>query len=206
MRQPPRVRALAPHGGVVSCARFFLTSAVLGAACTTLAASLLPAQAPVPPGSPVAPPAMLAPYRAPLIALVQPPLGGPGAGSVPQDRPVVVFRFAAGEADDPLDVRSFVVAVDGVDRTTLFQTTATQAWGALAADEAVARGQLSAGAHRVAARICSARGACGSTEAQVLVVPGVVRLAPADSAAPVKGLARKALGAVLSATRKLLQP
>jgi hypothetical protein len=55
-----------------------------------------------PPASPPATNApVLAAYRAPTIALVQPPAGG----SVPQDKPVVVFRFAAGEPDDPIDSR-----------------------------------------------------------------------------------------------------
>ena len=158
------------------------------------------------PSSPSSTPATLAPYRAPLIALVQPPVTATGAGSVPLDRPVVVFRFAAGEADDPLDVGSFVVAVDGADRSALFQTTASQAWGPLADDAQLARGELVAGPHRVVARICSTRGACSTTEATLLVVPGVVSVAPSDAAKPTQSGPRRVLGAVLSATRKLLLP
>jgi hypothetical protein len=124
---------------------------------------------------------------------------------VPQDRPVVVFRFAAGEADDPLDVRSLVVAVDGIDRTALFQTTAAQAWGPLADGESIARGQLAAGQHRVVARICSTRGACSTVEAQVLVVPGPANAAAAEKAGP-ESTKRRLLGAMLSATRRLLLP
>lgn len=151
-------------------------------------------------------PVPFAPYRAPLIALVQPAMSN-GAGTVPQDRPVVVFRFAAGEADDPLDVRSFVVAVDGVDRSALFQVTASQAWGPLASADQLARGELPPGAHRVVARICSSRGACADAEAQLLLLPGPV--APNDDAGSEpgkRGRAQRVIDAVLSATRKLLLP
>ena len=172
-----------------------------------------PAPLPVPlptPSSPSSTADALAPYRAPRIALAQPAAAeAGGGGSVPQDRPVVVFRFAAGEPDDPLDVRSLAVAVDGTDRTALFQTTATpaggQAWGPLADDAAIRRGQLAAGVHRVVARICSTRGACGTTEVQVLVVPGLTASGGASADEP-KSAARRVLGAVLTATRKLLLP
>ena len=187
----------------MTCVRSFLISAALGAACSSIAASPLSAQAP--PAPPVAPTAMVASYRPPVIALVQPAMPPEGSGAVPLDRPAVVFRFAAGEADDPLDVRSLVVAVDGADRTALFQTTAAQAWGALASDAQLARGELQAGPHRVVARICSTRGVCASAEAQVLVVPGVVNATARDEAAPKSGV-RRALGFVIDATRKLLQP
>jgi hypothetical protein len=150
-------------------------------------------------------PITLAPYRAPVIALVQPALSN-GAGSVPQDRPVVVFRFAAGEADDPLDVRSFVIAVDGADRTALFQTTAAQAWGPLASAEQLTRGELPAGVHRVVARICSTRGACSVAEAQLLVIPGVVSETAAASQAASPSKRQRLLGAVLGAARRLLVP
>lgn len=196
----------------MTCARSFLTSAALGAACLGLAATPLSAQVPVPtpPASPSAPATPVTPlpaYRAPLIALVQPPAATAGTGAVPQDKPVVVFRFTNGEPDDPLDVRSLVIAVDGIDRTALFQTTATQAWGPLAGDAQLARGELAAGPHRVVARICSTRGACSTAEAMLLVVPGLVAndaSNPLANAAP-KG-ARRVLDAVLSATRKLLLP
>jgi hypothetical protein len=173
--------------------------AVAALSSAVVPARSLAAQVPPPSPSPTATPGMLAPYRAPLIALVQP--AGTAGGFVPQDRPVVVFRFAAGEADDPLDVRSLVVAVDGADRTVLFQTSASEAWGALADDEAVRRGKLAAGAHRVAARICSARGACGSTEAQVLVVPGLVT---EKATAADESRRRRVLGAVLGIARRLI--
>jgi hypothetical protein len=192
---------------LVTCASHTLRSiAALLVVGMTLPASLR-AQQPIP-----APPsATLAPYRAPVIALVQPaPFGTAGlttgAGSVPQDRPVVVFRFAAGEPDDPLDVGSFVVAVGGADRTALFQTTASQAWGPLASAEQLARGELTAGVHRVVARICSTRGTCATAEAQLLVVPGVVGPAATDETKPAHSGARRVLRVVLSATRKLLLP
>jgi hypothetical protein len=170
------------------------------------------AQQPIPTSIPVPPPAAgtatLAPYRAPLIALVQPAPASAGgstaAGSVPRDRPVVVFRFAAGEPDDPLDVRSFVVAVDGADRTALFQTTVAQAWGSLASDEQRARGELAVGAHRVVARICSTRGACGVADAQVVVVPALVDVALPTGAK--RSRLRRALGALGDATRQILLP
>ena len=41
-------------------------------------------------------------------------------GPVPSDRPLVVFRFASSEPDDPVDPGSFRVVVDGADRTALF--------------------------------------------------------------------------------------
>ena len=197
----------------MTCAPFFPTSAALGAACLALAATPLSAQQPVstPPGPPVASTPIVAPYRAPVIALVQPAMPPEGSGAVPLDRPAVVFRFAAGEADDPLDVRSLVVAVDGTDRTALFQTTPAQAWGALASDVQLARGELQAGPHRLVARICSTRGVCASAEAQVLVVPGVTHGSGINSGATVDGdtrpsLTRRAFDAALAAARKLLRP
>jgi hypothetical protein len=192
----------------VTCAPFFPTSAALGAACLALAATPLSAQQPVPtpPGPPVAPTAIVTPYRAPVIALVQPAMPPEGSGAVPLDRPAVVFRFVAGEPDDPLDVRSLVVAVDGADRTALFQTTAAQAWGALASDAQLARGELQAGPHRVVARICSTRRVCASAEAQVLVVPGIATAGAPTHDTAGQSTSRRLLGAVLSATRKLLLP
>lgn len=200
-----RVRSRHPEV-LVTCASHTLRSIAALVAISIILPASLRAQQPIP-----APPsATLAPYRAPVIALVQPaPFGTAGtttgAGSVPQDRPVVVFRFAAGESDDPLDVGSFVVAVDGVDRTAAFQVTATQAWGPLVDAVALARGQLAVGPHRVAARICSTRHACTTTEAQLLVVPGLTPIASADSSLK-RTLLRRALGTLGEATRKLILP
>ena len=184
----------------------------VAAGCPSRARAQQPIPSPIPVPPPAAGTATLAPYRAPLIGLVQPAPASTGgttaAGSVPRDRPVVVFRFAAGEPDDPLDVRSFVVAVDGADRTALFQTTATpaggQAWGALVPDHATKSGQLTLGAHRVVARVCSARGACGTVETQVFVAPEFAAAAP--DAAAAKSTTQRVLGAALLATRKLLLP
>ena len=188
----------------MTCARSFPIAAALGAALLTVAPRPLDAQQPVPPATGTA---TLVPYRTPTIVLAQPASTTAGAvGSVPQDRPVIVLRFAAGEPDDPLDVRSLVVAVDGADRTALFRTTTSEAWGALASDADLARGALEPGPHRVSARICSARGACGSTEAQVLVVPGLTRDATATADSPKRSFVRRALGALGEATRKIIMP
>lgn len=119
-------------------------------------------QSPAPPAAPSQP--IITPYRAPLIALVQPASGG----SLPSDRPAAVFRFAQGEPLDPLDVRSFAVSVDGEDRSALFQVTSTEAWGSLS------EGDLAPGIHQVTARICSSRGACTSADATVVATASVV--------------------------------
>ena len=175
-----------------------------------VASALMPAPSGAQQPTPVPSAATLAPYRAPTIALVQPPssaiAGGGVTGSVPRDRPVVVFRFVAGEPDDPLDARSLVVAVDGVDRTALFRTTTSEAWGPLASDADLERGALEPGPHRVAARICSARGTCGGTEAQVLVVPGLTSDAKDASDSRKRSFVRRALGVLGEATRKILIP
>lgn len=111
--------------------------------------------------NPAQPPAALSPYQAPAIALAQPRSGG----TVPQDRPVVVFRFAAGEPTDPIDARSFAVSVDGEDHTRLFQMTAAEAWGPLTPPAEL----IDVGRHEIVARICSARGACSTTSALITV-------------------------------------
>ena len=178
-----------------------LVATALAVAVSTLVPTLgvqQPAPVPPSPGSPAPqspPPAAIAAYRAPVIALVQPA----GGGTVPQDKPVVVFRFAQGEATDPLDARSFAVSVDGEDRTALFQVAAAEAWGPLA-DGAHA---LAAGAHQVTARICSARGACAAVSATVTIVPP--QQAGASTAA--SGSRRERLiDLVLQAARRLLTP
>jgi hypothetical protein len=141
-----------------------------------------------------------APYRAPTIALVQPPAGG----SVPRDKPVVMLRFARGEPTDPLDVRTFAVTVDGVDRTALFQVTADEAWGALAKPES-GDSLIAIGTHAVVARVCSVRGACGETATPVLIVE-----APTAGATPApsrpKSTRARVIELVLDAVRKLITP
>lgn len=170
------------------------------ALATALAASAMPLAAQQPAPSP-SQPTVLPPYRAPTIALVQPQNGG----AVPQDKPVVVFRFAAGEPADPIDARSFRVAVDGEDRTALFQVSAGEAWGPLAMasagrpDDAVA-----AGAHTLAARVCSSRGACASTTATVTALPAAAVATPAP--APSAKRRARVIDVLLSAVRKLLMP
>jgi hypothetical protein len=139
--------------------------------------------------------ATLPPYRAPVIALAQPPNGG----SVPQDKPVAVFRFTAGESTDPIDIGTFAVSVDGEEHTSLFQKTATEAWGPIS-DGAK---QIELGNHQIVARICSSRGACSTTTAMITVGAA----GPASSAHEAKGAKTKAkiLDAVFSALRTLLR-
>ena len=136
-----------------------------------------------------------------MIALVQ-PLDG---GTLYADRPVIVLRFAAGEALDPIDVGSFTIAVDGDDRTSLFQKGAGEAWGPLAPTSGE-NAPLVAGPHRISARICSARGACATTHATVTVLPAMT----ADAASAVSGGSRsrkqRLLDAALNAARRLLVP
>ena len=164
---------------------------VLGTMAVCSAIEGARAQAP-----PVAPPATatLGAYRPPAIALVQPT----GSTTVPKDMPVVVFRYAQGEPDDPIDLRSLRVLVDGADRTALFQAEGDQAWGPLAPP----RHGLDGGAHAVTARICSARGACGTLTATVMVE------ASAWSDGDEEGVPRRerVIDLLLAAARRLLKP
>jgi hypothetical protein len=89
-------------------------------------------------------------------------------GPIPADRPLVVFRFASSEADDPVDPGSFRAVVDGTDRTALFRLTIGEAWGMLA-DSTSTSAVAAPGPHAVSARICSARGACARLDATLLV-------------------------------------
>lgn len=157
------------------------------------------AQPPLPPGDPSASvgSTALPPYRLPALALVQPPAGG----SVPQDRPTVVFRFAPGEASDPIDSRTFAVTVGGENRSALFQVAATEAWGPLAPAVAGQSPVIALGAHRVAARICSVRGACAAVTAVVTVVPPI-----ASSEKVATDRKRSLLELLLLAVRKLVAP
>jgi hypothetical protein len=139
------------------------------------------AQEPVIPSpAPQSPVVQLPAYRLPALALVQPAAGG----NVPSDKPVVVFRFAPGEPNDPIDVRSFAVGVDGHDRTHLFQVNGGEAWGPLAPPDA--ESALEPGSHEIAARICSSRGACADVSATVLVVPSVVPIPRDDASSSVR--------------------
>lgn len=128
------------------------------------------------PTPPIAP--VIAGFHAPAIALASPMDGS----VVPQDRPVAVFRFNAAEPTDPVDALSFAVAVDGQDRTALFQLVGTEAWGQLTPQGH----DLSVGPHDVWARICSQRGICSVARATVQATtsatpPGVAGLSPAAS-------------------------
>lgn len=135
-------------------------------------------------------------YHPPLLALVQPAADG----SVPQDRPMVVFRFAPGDSTDPVDARSFAITVDGKDRSAGFQAARDMVWGALAPpDEAEA---LGAGAHALVARICSIRGSCGEVSASVTITAA----SPAAANAPVANRKRTVLDLLLVALKKLLMP
>jgi hypothetical protein len=50
-------------------------------------------------------------YQPPVLALVQPATGG----SVPQDRPVIVFRFAPGDSIDPVNAQLAITAAAAPD-------------------------------------------------------------------------------------------
>jgi hypothetical protein len=139
----------------------------------------------------------IAPYRLPAIALVQ-PLDG---GAVYQDRPVIVLRFSAGEPADPIDATSLAVNVDGVDRSKLFQTAGSDAWGPLAPGDS----PLALGAYRLAVRICTQRGACATTQATVLAIPNAVATATSapDTA---RSIHQRILDAALKAARRIIAP
>lgn len=166
-----------------------LMLAGLAILCLTATRSL-GGQSPVPPT-----PVPLPSYRPPVLALVQPPSGG----SVPQDRPVIVFRFAPGDSADPIDTRSFAIAVDGKDRSGLFQAAHDMAWGSIGSAEE--GGALSVAVHSIAARICSVRGACTDISVSVTVsTPAVSRpITTADRK-------RTVLDLLLAAVKKLLAP
>ena len=142
------------------------------------------------------PPVSLAPYRPPALALVQPAAGG----SVPHDRPIVVFRFAAGEPNDAIDARSFTVAVDREDRTALFQVSASEAWGPLTPSH-TSSAQPITRTRQIAARICSARGTCSEVAATVTVAPSAT-----SGEKPADERRRTVIDVLLDAARKLLRP
>lgn len=143
-------------------------------------------------------PVVLPAYRPPVITLAQPTEGA----ALPDDKPIVVFRFASAEPMDPLDALSLSVLVDGSDVTSLFQATPSEAWGRLAE----AGRLLGTGEHQVSARICSSHGTCGVTKATVNVVSTSSVLQAAATAATSKGSTRKRhiLDAVLQAVRVLI--
>jgi len=133
---------------------------------------------PTPPVPPV-----IAGFHAPAIALASPMDGF----AVPQDRAVAVFRFAAAEPTDPIDALSFLVSVDGQDRTSLFQLVGNEAWGQLSP----AGRTLGVGPHDVWARVCSQRGICSVARATVQATTSATPpgLAPPVGASNTRGSA-----------------
>ena len=134
-------------------------------------------------------------YHPPVLALAQ-PLNG---GSVPQDRPVIVFRFAPGDSADPVDARSFTITVDGKDRSAGFQSARDMIWGALSPPDEPSG--VSAGPHTIVARICSIRGSCGDASATVTVIA-----AATEANAPTTSRKRTVLDLLITALKKLLAP
>lgn len=157
-----------------------------------------PAPVPMPPVTVVAPlqPQPIMGYRAPAIALVQPPPGQ----SLPQDKAVIIFRFAASEPSDQLDASSFGVWVNGANRSALFQVAGTEAWGPLSDPKS---GPLAPGVYQVTARICSTRGTCGTTAATVTVTASDVGTTKADDAASRK---QRLIDLLLTGLRRLVGP
>jgi hypothetical protein len=133
-------------------------------------------------------------YRPPTIALAQPVAGA----AVPQDHAVVIFRFTQGEADDPIDARSFTVGVDGKDRSSSFQVAPDRAWGPLGDGS----GAIAPGAHQLSARICSTRGICGAVDSPVLVNA----LGASPTTAVAEDRKRSFIDLLLIAVRKLIAP
>ena len=173
--------------------------------CVMVGAAMLIAGSAVSSSAVAKDPAVPAPYRPRAIALVQPS----GGRSIPRDRAVVVFRFAASEPGDPIDARTFAVSVRGVDHGAHFQVTAGEAWGALG-DPASADSLLAPGTHEVTARICSVRGACGTTVSMIAVTGNVDRGADAIGASSKAGSQPSAraqfIARLLDAVRRLLVP
>jgi hypothetical protein len=160
--------------------------------------SPLPVPIPQPPPAPPQPvipqPAQpIVGYRSPSIALVQ-----PAAGEVlARDKAVLIFRFAQGESVDPLDASSFAVWVNGSMRTASFQVGATEAWGALSDAREVAPG-----AYQVTARICSTRGACGTTAATVTVASSATM--PSEPMGESTSRRQRVIDLVLAALKRLI--
>lgn len=137
-------------------------------------------------------------YHAPTIIVAAPSDGTP----LPEDKPVAVLRFMSVEATDPIDALSFSVAVDGKDRTSLFQATPGEAWGPLAAPSET----LAAGQHDLIARICTSHGECGTAKATITVAASASGLqVTAAKAAEAKQKKTKILDAVVQAVRVLFR-
>ena len=130
---------------------------------------------------------------APRIVLAHPRAGM----SVPRSSATVMFRYAAGESGDPIDLRTFVVFVDDVDRTSHFRVTGDAAWGTIV--DADGSGLK---AHSVRARICSIRGVCAEVSANIVVVGEAV--AQGVKLRPTRR--EKFVDLFLEAARRLLRP
>jgi hypothetical protein len=170
--------------------------------CAGLALLLATAGAARPSGSQQPVPAgqtQVAPYRLPSLALVQPPSGG----TVPQDKPIVVFRLASGDSTDPVDARSFVASTDGKDLSAAFHVARDEAWGSLAGAPNEAASSVALGAHQLVARVCSIRGACTEVSATVTVVASASAAVADKTAADRK---RTLIDLLLAAAKKLLSP
>jgi hypothetical protein len=154
----------------------------------------VPQQPPVPQQPVIPQPAQpIIGYRSPAIALVQ-----PGAGEVlARDKAVLIFRFSQGEPADPLDASSFAVWVNGSVRTASFQVGATEAWGPLSDAREVAPG-----AYQVTARICSTRGACGTTAATVTVASSATM--PSEPMGESTSRRQRVIDLVLAALKRLI--
>lgn len=153
------------------------------------------------PGQPTPQPSQPVPlptYHAPAIIVAAPVDGA----TLPEDKPVAVLRFMSVEPTDPIDALSFSVAVDGKDKTALFQATPGEAWGPLAgADETLAAGQ-----HELTARICTSHGECGTAKATITVAASASGLeVTAAKAAETKKKKTKILDAVVQAVRVLFR-
>jgi hypothetical protein len=122
--------------------------------------------------------------------------------ALPQDRAVLIFRFAPGEASDPLDASSFAVLVNGATRSALFQVAGSEAWGPLSDPHVTST--LAPGAYQVTARICSSKGACGTTSATVTVASS----GGTPAGAPEQGASRKQrlIDLLLAGARRLVGP
>lgn len=185
-----------------------------GARARAFIASLIIALAPDPfrrsadAQQPNGPPAPV--YHPPVIVLAAPSSGE----TVPADKPVVVLRFAAGEATDAVDPSSFRAIVDGRDQTRLFQLGSGEAWGPLARDTlSQASSAIAPGVHLLHVRLCSVRGVCAALDAPVTVIPVESAVSPAtvaaaDSAAQHRGrsVLQRLLDFALAGARKLLAP
>lgn len=133
-------------------------------------------------------------HSAPTLVLAYP---APGV-SVPGDNATVVFRYAAGDVSDPLDLWTFRITVDGIDRTSHFRVTADAAWGAIV--QGVEAGLR---AHEVRARVCTIRGACAelSTVVTVITAVGVAKARGARKARWIK-----LVDVTLEMLRRLMRP